>query len=175
MDEKLVSIAAYSERIGVSKQAVYSKVKSLELTLNKLNGEAVLDATQVELLDKSFEKTRRRRERKENAKSPDTKVDETKVPVEDVNIIAVLQAELEQKNQEINNLQKLLEQQQQLLYNQQQLSLVAENKIKMLEAAIGNPDSSAPDECDVKVPDDLNEEQKKVSLFSRLFSRKKNK
>lgn len=129
-----MTVAEFAAMVNISKQSVYKRIKRLELEVVKQHGETVLNDEQVEVLKSAFAETKRSY-REDKPKGDNVNEEIASVPFGD-DIIKVLSAELEQKNQEINNLHKLLEQQQQLLDQQQRLSLIAETRIKELEGQV---------------------------------------
>ena len=150
-----MTVAEFSDMVNISKQSVYKRIKRLELEVIKQHGETVLNEEQVELLKSAFAETKRAyRENKPKDDNENKETASVSVPSGD-DIIKVLTAELEQKNQEINNLHKLLEQQQQLLDQQQRLSLIAETRIKELEGQVQEKAEAEP--------------VRPVGLFKRLF------
>lgn len=132
------TIKEIAEELGVSKQAVFKKIKkeplstSLQQFISTVDGVVYISVDGAKLVAEAF-----------NKDSPSTVVDNqpsTNHQLVYDQLIATLQEnqellrkEIEEKNKQIQQLQKLLEQQQLLLDQQQHLNLLDKNKILQIE------------------------------------------
>ena len=97
------SIKDIAENIGVSKTAVMKKIEKLGLrsSLQKINNQFALNEELAKLIESAF-----------NTNEPQTETTTKDQPFRE--LVSVLQKELDAKNEQIADLHKLLDQQQQL-------------------------------------------------------------
>ena len=140
--DKYISIADFAKQAGVSKQAVYSRMKSQDL--NKLvkleNGKKLINTKALELFNKS------------SSQSSFNQVEQGLESTER-EYIESLKKQIEELQRDKQELYRLLDQ-------QQQLTAQANATIKL----------QAPKE-EASVIQQEKQEQKKQGFFARLFSR----
>ena len=143
--DKYISIADFAKQAGVSKQAVYSRLKSQDL--NKLvkleNGKKLINTKALELFNKS------------SSQSSFNQVEQGLESTER-EYIESLKKQIEELQRDKQELYRLLDQ-------QQQLTAQANATIKQLQL-------QAPKE-EASVIQQEKQEQKKQGFFARLFSR----
>lgn len=96
MEKEYISIKEFASRVGVSQQAIYKQLNNkLKKHLTEVEGKKMLDISALKIFEK--------------------KQNESKVEQQLNNkLLDMLQAELEAKDKQIAELQKLLDQEQQL-------------------------------------------------------------
>ena len=119
MQPELVSIKEFAALAGVSQQAIYKRLSNpnddLTLYLYEVDNKKKLDVSAVELFMRTADSTSNSTGCSTGCSTVETK------------LVDILKKELEQKNEQIMNLQKLLSQEQQLhlLTKQELLALTA--------------------------------------------------
>ena len=145
--DKYISIADLAKQAGVSKQAVYSRLKSQDL--NKLvkleNGKKLINTKALELFNKS---------------SSQSSFNQSFNQVEQ-GLESTEREYIESLKKQIEELQRDKQELYRLLDQQQQLTAQANATIKLLQA---------PKE-EASVIQQEKQEQKKQGFFARLFSR----
>ena len=133
------TIKQIADEIGVSKQAVFKKIDKLGLRkqLSKVYNQWLIDKDAENTIKSAFWET--------NKTATDSTTGSRMVD----SLVAMLQKELEAKNEQISHLQKLLDQ-------EQQLRMVTEQKLLLLENQQGDQ-NQRPDV------------EGKKSFFSRIF------
>lgn len=132
------TIKQIADELGVSKQAVFKKIKkeplltSLQQFISTVDGVVYISVDGLNLVLDAFNKDI-------PSTVADNQLSTNHQPV-DSNLISTLQEnqellrkEIEEKNKQIQQLQRLLEQQQKLLDQQQQLNLLDKNKLLQIE------------------------------------------
>lgn len=115
MENKYLSIKDFAAAIGVTKQAVYKQLNNkLQPYLKVVDGKKMIEKSALSLFDKKPEV---------NQEEQQTNNQLTE------KLIAMLQKELDEKNQQIAELQKLLNQAQQLNAMDKQKILELEDKM----------------------------------------------
>ena len=129
--KEYLSIKEFAELAGVSQQAIYKQLNNkLKKYLKEVDGKKTLEKSALELFKKQ-----------ENSSTVEQQ------------LINMLQTELNQKNEQIATLQKLLDQEQQLhAMTRQELKLLEEKK----------------QESEVEVPEPTEPEKK--SWWKKIFS-----
>ena len=139
--DKYISIADFAKQAGVSKQAVYSRMKSQDL--NKLvkleNGKKLINTKALEFFNKSSSQSSQVEQGLESTERE---------------YIESLKKQIEELQRDKQELYRLLDQ-------QQQLTAQANATIKLLQS---------PKE-EASVIQQEKQEQKKQGFFARLFSR----
>lgn len=132
MAKEYISIKEFAELAGVSQQAIYKQLNNkLKSYLKVVDGKKTLDKSALELFKKQ-----------ENSSGVEQQ------------LINMLQTELNQKNEQIAQLQKLLDQ-------EQQLHAMARQELKLLE--------EKKQESEVEVPEPPEPEKK--SWWQRIFDK----
>lgn len=132
MAKEYISIKEFAELAGVSQQAIYKQLNNkLKTYLKVVDGKKSLEKSALELFKKQ-----------ENSSTVEQQ------------LINMLQTELNQKNEQIAQLQKLLDQ-------EQQLHAMARQELKLLEEKKQEPE--------VEVPEP--EEPEKKSWWQRIFDK----
>ena len=141
--DKYISIADFAKQAGVSKQAVYSRLKSQDLNkfIKLENGKKLINTKALELFNKS------------SSQSSFNQVEQGLESTER-EYIESLKKQIEELQRDKQELYRLLDQ-------QQQLTAQANATIKQLQA---------PKE-EASVIQQEKQEQKKQGFFARLFSR----
>lgn len=104
MEKKLLTVSEFSELVGMSRQAVYKKIKTdnqLSTCVNRVDNKIFIDITR-------FRQITDNQSDNQYVNQVDTKVDSKN------ELIEILKKELEEKNKQIETLQRLLDQEQQL-------------------------------------------------------------
>lgn len=182
---KKITVAEYAKLKGISKTAVYKKLKRLNTVKEEINGKEqiliIIDDNDTEKPENNPNSTTNSTEINPNSTinstelNPDTQPnsttnstpDSTKFP--DSDIIEVLRKQLQEKDKQIERLQKATEEKDkqikeqfdkftELLYRQQQLEAITQSKLLGEGEAENKPEE---------------EQNKKPGFFSRLFKRKK--
>ena len=143
--DKYISIADFAKQAGVSKQAVYSRLKSQDLNkfIKLENGKKLINTKALELFNKS------------SSQSSFNQVEQGLESTER-EYIESLKKQIEELQRDKQELYRLLDQ-------QQQLTAQANATIKQLQL-------QAPKE-EASVIQQEKQEQKKQGFFARLFSR----
>lgn len=141
--DKYISIADFAEQAGVSKQAVYSRLKSQDLNkfIKLENGKKLISTNALKLFNKS------------SSQSSFNQVEQGLESTER-EYIESLKKQIEELQRDKQELYRLLDQ-------QQQLTAQANATIKQLQAP--------KEEAAIIQPEQ--QEQKKQGFFARLFSR----
>lgn len=114
--KEYLSIKEFAELAGVSQQAIYKQLNNkLKKYLKEVDGKKTLEKSALELFKKQ-----------ENSSTVEQQ------------LINMLQTELNQKNEQIAQLQKLLDQ-------EQQLHAMAQQKLALLEEKNQEPEVEAPE------------------------------
>lgn len=144
--DKYISIANFAKEAGVSKQAVYSRLKSQDLNkfIKLENGKKLINTKALELFNKS------------SSQSSFNQFNQVEQGIESTEreYIESLKKQIEELQRDKQELYRLLDQ-------QQQLTAQANATIKKLQA---------PKE-EAAVIQQEKQEQKKQGFFARLFSR----
>ena len=104
MEKKLLTVSEFSELVGMSRQALYKKIKTdnqLSTCVNRVDNKIFIDITR-------FRQITDNQSDNQYVNQVDTKVDSKN------ELIEILKKELEEKNKQIETLQRLLDQEQQL-------------------------------------------------------------
>lgn len=143
--DRYISIADFAKQAGVSKQAVYSRLKSQDLNkfIKLENGKKLINTKALELFNKS------------SSQSSFNQVEQGLESTER-EYIESLKKQIEELQRDKQELYRLLDQ-------QQQLTAQANATIKQLQL-------QAPKE-EASVIQQEKQEQKKQGFFARLFSR----
>ena len=148
--DKYISIADFAKEAGVSKQAVYSRLKSQDLNkfIKLENGKKLINTKALELFNKS------------SSQSSFNQVEQGLESTER-EYIESLKKQIEELQRDKQELYRLLDQ-------QQQLTAQANATIKQLQAL-----QAPKEEASVIQQEQQQEkqEQKKQGFFARLFSR----
>lgn len=129
--KEYLSIKEFAELAGVSQQAIYKQLNNkLKKYLKEVDGKKTLEKSALELFKKQ-----------ENSSTVEQQ------------LINMLQTELNQKNEQIAQLQKLLDQ-------EQQLHAMAQQKLALLEEKNQEPEVEAPEPT----------EPVKKSWWQKIFS-----
>ena len=141
--DRYISIADFAKEAGVSKQAVYSRIKSQDLNkfIKLENGKKLINTKALELFNKS------------SSQSSSNQVEQGLESTER-EYIESLKKQIEELQRDKQELYRLLDQ-------QQQLTAQANATIKLLQA---------PKEETAFIQQEK-QEQKKQGFFARLFSR----
>ena len=147
MNVKYISIADFAEQAGVSKQAVYSRLKSQDLNkfIKLENGKKLINTKALELFNKS---------------SSQSSFNQSFNQVEQ-GLESTEREYIESLKKQIEELQRDKQELYRLLDQQQQLTAQANATIKLLQA---------PKE-EASVIQQEKQEQKKQGFFARRFSR----
>jgi hypothetical protein len=142
------TIRQIADELGVSKQAIFKKIDNLGLRqrLTKVNNQWLIDESIEITIKEAFSTTSR--------SSTYSSTDSSTVD----RLIDVLKMELNVKNEQIADLQKLLDQ-------EQQLRMVTEQKLLLLE------EKSEEDEQNQQPKEDYASSQKKVSFWNWLWNK----
>ena len=144
--DKYISIADFAKEAGVSKQAVYSRLKSQDLNkfIKLENGKKLINTKALELFNKS------------SSQSSFNQFNQVEQGLESTEreYIEFLKKQIEELQRDKQELYRLLDQ-------QQQLTAQANATIKQLQA---------PKE-EASIIQQEKQEQKKQGFFARLFSR----
>lgn len=113
------TIKQIADELGVSKTAVRKKIENLGLRsgLRKNGNQFAVDETQEKLIKSAFSESETQTKTETSSRTETETVSD---------LVSMLQRELEAKNEQIANLQKLLDQ-------EQQLRMVTEQKMLMIE------------------------------------------
>ena len=143
MKNKYISVSEFAKAAGVSKQAVYSRLKSQDLNkfIKLENGKRLINTKALELFNKS------------SSQSSFNQVEQDLESTER-EYIESLKKQIEELQRDKQELYRLLDQ-------QQQLTAQANATIKLLQA---------PKE-EASIIQQERQEQKKQGFFARLFSR----
>ena len=143
MKNKYISVSEFAKAAGVSKQAVYSRLKSQDLNkfIKLENGKKLINTKALELFNKS------------SSQSSFNQVEQDLESTER-EYIEFLKKQIEELQRDKQELYRLLDQ-------QQQLTAQANATIKLLQA---------PKE-EASIIQQEKQEQKKQGFFARLFSR----
>ena len=143
MKNKYISVSEFAKAAGVSKQAVYSRMKSQDLNkfIKLENGKKLINTKALELFNKS------------SSQSSFNQVEQGLESTER-EYIESLKKQIEELQRDKQELYRLLDQ-------QQQLTAQANATIKLLQA---------PKE-EASIIQQERQEQKKQGFFARLFSR----
>lgn len=128
MEKKLLSVSEFAKLTGMSRQAVYKKIKTdnqLSTCVNRVDNHILIDIEAFEQI--SVNQTDNQVDK--NCQPVDNQVD-SKVDSQ-IELIEILKRELEEKNKQIEILQKLLDQ-------EQQLHLIDKNKNKNLQLEVSD-------------------------------------
>ena len=141
--DKYISIADFAEQAGVSKQAVYSRLKSQDLNkcIKLANGKKLISTNALKLFNKSSSQS--------NFNQVEQGIEST-----EREYIESLKKQIEELQRDKQELYRLLDQ-------QQQLTAQANATIKQLQAP--------KEEAAIIQPEQ--QEQKKHGFFARIFSR----
>ena len=143
MKNKYISVSEFAKAAGVSKQAVYSRLKSQDLTkfIKLENGKKLINTKALELFNKS---------------SSQSSFNQFEQGLESTEreYIESLKKQIEELQRDKQELYRLLDQ-------QQQLTAQANATIKLLQAT----------KEEASVIQQEKQEQKKQGFFARLFSR----
>lgn len=152
------TIKQIADELGVSKQAVFKKIDNLgcRQQLTKIDNQFTVDEKLENTIKKAFsEKVNTfknvNQSSTDNQKLTDYLTDTLKVLQQQNELLS---RQLEEKDKQISNLQKLIDQ-------SQQLQAIAENKIKLLEQKQTSPEP---------VNESISVESKK-GFLARLFGR----
>ena len=142
--DKYISIADFAKQAGVSKQAVYSRMKSQDLNkfIKLENGKKLINTKALELFNKSSSQSSFNQQAEQGLESTEREYIES------------LKKQIEELQRDKQELYRLLDQ-------QQQLTAQANATVKQLQA---------PKE-EASVIQQEKQEQKKQGFFARLFSR----
>ena len=143
MKNKYISVSEFAKAAGVSKQAVYSRLKSQDLNkfIKLENGKKLINTKALELFNKS------------SSQSSFNQVEQSLESTER-EYIESLKKQIEELQRDKQELYRLLDQ-------QQQLTAQANATIKQLQAL--------KEEAAIIQPEQ--QEQKKQGFFARIFSR----
>ena len=144
--DKYISIADFAKQAGVSKQAVYSRLKSQDLNkfIKLENGKKLINTKALELFNKS------------SSQSSSNQVEQGLESTER-EYIESLKKQIEELQRDKQELYRLLDQ-------QQQLTAQANATIKLLQ--VPKEEASV-----IQQEKQEKQEQKKQGFFARLFSR----
>lgn len=120
------TIKQIADELGVSKTAVRKKIENLGLrsSLQKNGNQFAIDETQEKLIKSAFSESETQTETQTSSR----------IETETVSaLVSMLQRELKAKNEQIANLQKLLDQ-------EQQLHMVSEQRLLLLEEKQEEPE-----------------------------------
>lgn len=147
--DKYISIADFAKQAGVSKQAVYSRLKSQDLNkfIKLENGKKLINTKALEFFNKS------------SSQSSFNQVEQGLESAER-EYIEFLKKQIEELQRDKQELYRLLDQ-------QQQLTAQANATIKLLQS----PKEEASVIQQEKQEKQEKQEQKKQGFFARLFSR----
>lgn len=132
MEKKLLSVSEFAKLTGMSRQAVYKKIKTdnqLSTCVNRVDNHILIDIEAFEQI--SVNQTDNQVDK--NCQPVDNQVD-SKVDSQ-IELIEILKRELEEKNKQIETLQKLLDQ-------EQQLHLIDKNKNKNLQLEVSDQEET---------------------------------
>lgn len=132
MEKKLLSVSEFAKLTGMSRQAVYKKIKTdnqLSTCVNRVDNHILIDIEAFEQI--SVNQTDNQVDK--NCQPVDNQVD-SKVDSQ-IELIEILKRELEEKNKQIEILQKLLDQ-------EQQLHLIDKNKNKNLQLEVSDQEET---------------------------------
>lgn len=117
MEKKLLTVSEFSELVGMSRQAVYKKIKTdnqLSTCVNRVNNKIFIDIIR-------FRQITDNQSDNQYVNQVDTKVDSKN------ELIEILKKELEEKNKQLLEKDKQIETLQRLLDQEQQLHLIDKN------------------------------------------------
>ena len=117
MEKKLLTVSEFSELVGVSRQAVYKKIKTdnqLSTCVNRVDNKIFIDIIR-------FRQITDNQSDNQYVNQVDTKVDSKN------ELIEILKKELEEKNKQLLEKDKQIETLQRLLDQEQQLHLIDKN------------------------------------------------
>jgi len=176
MHENLKTVVELANELSVSKQTVFYNANKLDLTLIKHDNVSYVTTEQEEILTERINSNKRKTSHNtSNKRSNDDNTD----------ILEVLTEQLKEKDKQIQNLSKLLE-------NQQVLALESNKKIKKLEVKLEEKEDKSDDSNinalykDLKENENYNQSEyvkaesddtvsdkaeRKNGLFSRFFGR----
>lgn len=157
------TIKQIADELGVSKQAVFKKIDNLgcRQLLTKIDNQFTVDEALENTIKKAFSETINAHKTVNQSSTKSSTVNRklTDYLTDTLELLqqqnTLLSKQLEEKDKQISNLQKLVDQ-------SQQLQAMAENKIKLLEQKKGQQATSTSVE--------KNTDSKK-SFFSRLLKR----
>ena len=146
--DRYISIADFAKQAGVSKQAVYSRLKSQDLNkfIKLENGKKLINTKALELFNKS------------SSQSSFNQVEQGLESTER-EYIESLKKQIEELQRDKQELYRLLDQ-------QQQLTAQANATIKQLQLQAPKEEASV-----IQQEKQEKQEQKKQGFFARLFSR----
>lgn len=117
MGKKFLTVSEFSELVGMSRQAVYKKIKTdnqLSTCVNRVDNKIFIDITRFrQITDNQCDN--------QYVNQVDTKVDGKN------ELIEILKKELEEKNKQLSEKDKQIETLQRLLDQEQQLHLIDKN------------------------------------------------
>lgn len=117
MEKKLLTVSEFSELVGMSRQAVYKKIKTdnqLSTCVNRVDNKIFIDIIR-------FRQITDNQSDNQCVNQVDTKVDSKN------ELIEILKKELEEKNKQLLEKDKQIETLQRLLDQEQQLHLIDKN------------------------------------------------
>lgn len=117
MEKKLLTVSEFSELVGMSRQAVYKKIKTdnqLSTCVNRVDNKIFIDIIR-------FRQITDNQSDNQYVNQVDTKVDSKN------ELIEILKKELEEKNKQLSEKDKQIETLQRLLDQEQQLHLIDKN------------------------------------------------
>lgn len=117
MEKKLLTVSEFSELVGMSRQAVYKKIKTdnqLSTCVNRVDNKIFIDIIR-------FRQITDNQSDNQYVNQVDTKVDSKN------ELIEILKKELEEKNKQLLEKDKQIETLQRLLDQEQQLHLIDKN------------------------------------------------
>lgn len=117
MEKKLLTVSEFSELVGMSRQAVYKKIKTdnqLSTCVNRVDNKIFIDIIR-------FRQITDNQSDNQYVNRVDTKVDSKN------ELIEILKKELEEKNKQLLEKDKQIETLQRLLDQEQQLHLIDKN------------------------------------------------
>lgn len=122
MEKKLLTVSEFSELVGMSRQAVYKKIKTdnqLSTCVNRVDNKIFIDIIR-------FRQITDNQSDNQYVNQVDTKVDSKN------ELIEILKKELEEKNKQLSEKDKQIETLQRLLDQEQQLHLI-DNRLEISE------------------------------------------
>lgn len=132
MEKKFLSVSEFAKLTGMSRQAVYKKIKTdnqLSTCVNLVDNQIFIDIEAFERI--SVNQTVNQVDK--NCQPVDNQVD-SKVDSQ-IELIEILKRELEEKNKQLSEKDKQIETLQKLLDQEQQLHLIDKNKNLQLEVS----------------------------------------
>lgn len=153
MENEYISIAEFAERAGVSKQAIYSRLKkSLKPYLKKLNGKKYLNIKGLEVFVSTFS----------------IKVEQdfqSKIQGVESEILSILKEEIEVKNKQIEELNAELAKEREYSRKQSEKIATLADQAQKLQLAQINPQLNS----ESKLVDDERQSEKDKQRLRKMF------